>query len=131
MAAALIGGHTTTDMETERRTGWATYVALSFCPSVSLSLLLCGCGGKSGQQLFDHVTVNVCQPEISSLKTISQFFVIESEQIKQRFGHPRLRLHMLREFQLRSVQAGVRPDERVIEVFDELLRHGLAVVFGE
>jgi hypothetical protein len=36
---------------------------------------------KSGQQFFDHVPVNIRQPEISSLKTVDQFCVIESEQM--------------------------------------------------
>ena len=38
-------------------------------------------GAKSGQQIFDHVPVNIRQPEISSLKTVGQFRVIESKQL--------------------------------------------------
>src|SRR4029434_11049711 len=59
------------------------------------------------------------------------YLVDDLRRVRQRLGYPRPRLPMLREFELRSVQARVRPDERVIEVFDELLRDGLAVVFGE
>ncbi len=34
-----------------------------------------------GQEVFDHVAVNIGQSVVTSLETIAEFFVIEAEQV--------------------------------------------------
>src|SRR5262245_54139445 len=80
MAAALTGSYATADTaDTEQRKKRVESAARRRRPSPSVSLWLCD---KSGQQLFDHISMNVRQPEISSLETVGQFRVIESEQMQ-------------------------------------------------
>ena len=38
---------------------------------------------KTGDQVLDHVTVNVGQTVIPSLKTVGQFCMVEPQQMKQ------------------------------------------------
>src|ERR1041384_6846954 len=39
---------------------------------------------SSGQDAFDHLTVNVCEPVLTALKAIGQPFVIETEAAQNR-----------------------------------------------